>query len=364
MFSGKSTFKEIAMFSIGKSKKPGLSPGTLVYVGEKREEDVKISVIDYDSDHLEEKDVQTLDECIAYKDKETVTWINISGIHDMGIIEALGKRFDFHPLLLEDIVNTRHRPKLDDYEDHLFIVMKMLHDPEEGQLIKHEHISIILTSRVVISLQEYEGDIFDPVRERIRKKKGRIRNMGTDYLTYALIDTLVDYYFKVFETVGEKIEALQAEVLENPRPELLNEIHALRREMIFLRKSVWPLREIISSLARGESKLITDDVTPFLRDVYDHTIQVIETIESFRDMISGMQDIYLSSVSNRMNEVMKVLTIIATIFIPMTFLAGIYGMNFKFMPELEWPWAYPVLWLILVTMFVSMVLWFKKRRWL
>ena len=364
MFSGKSTFKEITMFFTGKSKKPGLSPGTLVYVGEKREEDVKISVIDYDPDHLEEKEVQTLDECTAYKDKESVTWINVSGIHDMGIIEALGKRFDFHPLLLEDVVNTEHRPKLDDYEDHLFVVMKMLHDPEEGQLIKHEQISIILTPKVVISLQENEGDIFDPVRERIRKKKGRIRNKGTDYLTYALIDTLVDYYFKVFETVGEKIEALQAEVLENPRPELLNEIHALRREMIFLRKSVWPLREIISSLARGESKLITDDVTLFLRDVYDHTIQVIDTIETFRDMISGMQDIYLSSVSNRMNEVMKVLTIIATIFIPMTFLAGIYGMNFKFMPELEWRWAYPALWVVLITLFVTMVAWFKRKRWL
>ena len=352
------------MFSMGKSKKPGLSPGTLVYVGEKREEDIKISVTDYDPDHLEEKEVQTFDECTIYKDKETVTWINVSGIHDMSAIESLGKRFDFHPLLLEDIVNTGHRPKMDDYEDHLFVVMKMLHEPEEGQLIKHEQISIILTPKVVISLHEYEGDIFDPVRERIRKKKGRIRNMGTDYLTYALIDTLVDYYFKVFETVGEKIEALQAEVLERPRPEHLNEIQALRHEMIFLRKSVWPLREIISSLARGETKLITDDVTLFLRDVYDHTIQVIDTIESFRDMISGMQDIYLSSVSNRMNEVMKVLTIIATIFIPMTFIAGIYGMNFKFMPELEWPWAYPVLWLILVTIFISMVVWFRKRKWL
>ena len=174
----------------------------------------------------------------------------------------------------------------------------------------------------------------------------------------------MDYYFKVFETVGERIEELQEEVLEHSRPEILNEIQILRREMIDLQKSVWPLREIISSLARGESKLIADDTSLFFRDIYNHTIQVIETIESFRDMISGLQDIYLSSISNRMNEVMKVLTIIATIFIPMTFLAGIYGMNFKFMPELEWPWAYPALWLILVTIFVSMVLWFKKRRWL
>ena len=352
------------MFSIGKSKKPGLSPGTLVYVGEKREEDVKISVIDYDPDHLEERAVQTLDECLAYKDKETVTWINISGIHDMGIIEALGKHFDFHPLLLEDIVNTEHRPKLDDYEDYLFIVMKMLHDPEEGKLIKQEQISIILTPSVVISLQEYEGDIFDPIRERIRMKKGRIRNKGTDYLTYALMDTLVDYYFKVFETVGERIEELQEDALEGPAPEILHEIQYLRRDMIELRKSVWPLREIVSALTRAESKLISDDTILFFRDVYDHTVQVIDTIESFRDMISGLQDIYLSSVSNRMNEVMKVLTIIATIFIPMTFLAGIYGMNFKFMPELEWWWAYPAFWLIMVTIFISMIAWFKKKDWL
>ena len=352
------------MFLKGKSKTPGQSPGTLVYVGDKREEKIKISVIDYDSEYLEEKEVQTIEECLTYKDKETVTWINVSGIHDIGVIEVLGKHFALHPLLLEDILNTGHRPKMDDYEDHLFIVMKMLHEPEGGQIIQQEHISIILTPKIVISLQEYEGDIFDPVRERIRKKKGRIRTKGTDYLTYALIDTLVDYYFKVFETVGEKIEALQEEVLERPRPEILNEIQTLRREMIDLRKSVWPLREIISSLTRGESKLITDDMVLFFRDVYDHTIQVIDTIESFRDMISGLQDIYLSSVSNRMNEVMKVLTIIATIFIPMTFVAGIYGMNFKFMPELEWRWAYPGLWLILVTIFISMVFWFRRRKWL
>ena len=345
-------------------KKPGLSPGTLVYVGEKREEEVRISVIDYDPDQLEEKEVQTLDECKAYKDKETVTWINISGIQDIGVIEALGKCFDLHPLVLEDMVNTGHRPKIDDYGDYLFVVMKMLHEPDKEQPIQHEQISFILGPRMVISLHEYEGDLFDPVRERIRKQKGRIRTKGPDYLFYALVDTIVDYYFNIFEVIGEKIEAMQEEVLERPRPEILNEIQTLRREMIDLRKSVWPLREIISSLVRGEPKLITDDVTLFLRDVYDHTIQVIDTIESFRDIISGMQDIYLSSMSNRMNEVMKVLTIIATIFIPMTFIAGIYGMNFKFMPELEWRWAYPALWLILLTIFISMVVWFKKKRWL
>ena len=352
------------MFFKGRHKKPGLSPGTLVYVGNKREDEIKISVIDYDAEHFEERAVDTIEDCLPYKDKETVTWINISGIHDIGAIEALGKRFDLHPLVLEDIVNTRHRPKMDDYGDYLFVVMKMLHEPDSQQPIRHEQISFILGPRMVISLQEYEGDLFDPVRERIRKQKGRIRTKGPDYLFYALVDTIVDYYFNIFEVIGEKIEAMQEEVLEHPRPEILNEIQTLKREMIGLRKSVWPLRDIISLLVRGESKLISEEVILFLRDVYDHTIQVIDTIETLRDMLSGMLDIYLSSISNRMNEVMKVLTIIATIFIPMTFLAGIYGMNFKYMPELEWPWAYPVLWLILISVFVCMVIWFKKKRWL
>lgn len=352
------------MFFKGRHKKPGLSPGTLVYVGNKREDEIKISVIDYDAEHFEEREVDTIEDCLPYKDKETVTWINISGIHDIGAIEAMGKRFDLHPLVLEDIVNTRHRPKMDDYGDYLFVVMKMLHEPDSQQPIRHEQISFILGPRMVISLQEYEGDLFDPVRERIRKQKGRIRTKGPDYLFYALVDTIVDYYFNIFEVIGEKIEAMQEEVLEHPRPEILNEIQTLKREMIGLRKSVWPLRDIISLLVRGESKLISEEVILFLRDVYDHTIQVIDTIETLRDMLSGMLDIYLSSISNRMNEVMKVLTIIATIFIPMTFLAGIYGMNFKYMPELEWPWAYPVLWLILISVFVCMVIWFKKKRWL
>jgi len=346
------------------SKKAGSAPGTLVFVGEKRVEKVTFTIIDYDADNLQETEIASIDECLAYRDKESVTWINISGLHDVEVIEKLGEKFNLHPLLMEDIVNTEQRPKLEDYDDYLFVILKMLCSEGENHLIQHEQISLIVTPSVVISLQEKEGDVFDPVRQRIRKGKGRIRKGGTDYLAYALIDTVVDHYFKVFEEIGIKIEQLQEEVLANPSTEILQSIQNLKREMIFIRKSIWPLREIISGLLRSESALIKESILPYLRDVYDHTIQVIDTAETFRDMLSGMLDIYLSSISNKMNEVMKVLTIMATIFIPLTFIAGIYGMNFEFMPELKWHWSYPVLWVVLITIFIAMVFWFKRRKWL
>jgi len=347
-----------------KSKTPGLSPGTLVYIGDKREGKPTISVMDYTPDALEEKAVGRIEDCVSFAQKESVTWIDISGIHDLHLIEALGTHFNLHPLVLEDLVNTEHRSKMEDYESYLFVVLKMLHAKARDAPVEIEQVSLILGPGVVISLQEHQGDVFDPVRERIRKSKGRIRTQGPDYLAYALIDTIVDYYFHIFERIGERVEELQEAVLENPGPEILDDIHELKREMIILRKSIWPLREIVSALVRGESALISEDVGIFLRDVYDHTIQVIDTIETYRDMLSGMLDIYLSSVSNRMNEVMKVLTIIATIFIPLTFIAGIYGMNFKYMPELEWHGAYPALLIIMVTIFVGMLCWFKRKKWL
>lgn len=346
------------------SKKAGLAPGTLVFVGEKKAEKVTFTIIDYDADNLQETEVETVEECVAYRDKKSVTWINISGIHDVAVIEKIGEKFNLHPLLMEDIVNTEQRPKLEDYEDYLSVILKMLYSEGENHVIQHEQISLIVAPGLVISLQEKEGDVFEPVRQRIRKGKGRIRKSGADYLAYALIDTVVDHYFKIFEEIGENIEELQEEILKNPSPEILQSIQDLKREMIFIRRSIWPLQEIISGLLRSESVLIREDILPYLRDVYDHTIQVIDTAETFRDMLSGMLDIYLSSVSNKMNEVMKVLTIMATIFIPLTFIAGIYGMNFEFMPELKWHWSYPLLWVVLITIFVAMVFWFKRKKWL
>lgn len=346
------------------SKKAGLSPGTLVHIGEKKTEEVNISMIDYDESQIQEKDAATVGECLPFKEKPTVTWINVSGIHDVTVIEEFGKAFNIHPLLLEDIVHSDQRPKLEDYDDYLFLVLRMLRYDEAKEELQSEQVSLILGPNFVITFQEREGDVFDAVRARIRNGKGKIRKMGCDYLTYALIDSVVDHYFLVFEKYGEKIEVLQDEVLSQPTPETLQVIQRTKRDMIFLRKSVWPLREAINALQRGESSLVTDNVNIYLRDVHDHTIQVIDTIETFRDIISGTLDVYLSSVSNKMNAVMKVLTIIATIFMPMTFIAGIYGMNFKYMPELEWHWGYPVIWAVIIVLGVLMLMGFKRKKWL
>jgi len=347
-----------------RSRKIGLPPGTIVHVGEKKVNKAKIAIIDYDEAHFQEKEAKNVEECFPFKDKPTITWINIDGVHQVDIIEKIGKHFDLHPLVLEDIVNTGQRPKMEDFVDYIFIVLKMLYYDEKKKEINTEQVSLILGSNFVISFQESEGDIFDPIRERIRSDRGRIRKMGADYLAYALIDEAVDNYFMILEKLGERIEDIEDELVTNPTPETLHTIHNLKREMILLRKSVWPLREVISRLERWESSLIQKSTGIYLRDVYDHTIQVIDAIETFRDMLSGMLDIYLSSISNRMNEVMKVLTIIATIFIPLTLIAGIYGMNFKYMPELEQPWGYPVAFLIMFSIGIIMVIYFRKKKWL
>ncbi len=344
--------------------KIGLPPGTAVFVGEQKTEKVKISYLDYDEARVQGKKVESVEECFPFKETPTVTWINMDGIHEVEIIQKIGKHFDLHPLILEDILNTHQRPKMEEFEHYLYIVIRMLYYDEEENDIKGEQVSLIVGENYVISLQEREGDIFEPIRDRIRNGKGRIRRMGADYLAYALLDAIVDNYFIILEKIGERLEELEDKVVSDPKPETLQEIHTLKREMIFLRKSVWPLREVINNLERGESSLIQEKTQIYLRDVYDHTIQVIDTVETYRDMLSGMHDTYLSSVSNRMNEIMKVLTIIATIFIPLTFIAGIYGMNFKFMPELEWRWAYFLVWGVILVVAVVMVIFFRRRRWL
>jgi magnesium transporter len=345
------------------SKKSGLPPGALVHVGEKKIEKTRIRVIDYDEDGIEERELASVDECFPYKDSPAMTWINIDGLHEVDVIQKLGDGFGLHPLVLEDIVNTGQRPKMEDFEDYLFLIIKMLtYDDEEG-VVKAEQFSLVLGPHYVISFQEKVGDVFEPLRERLRKGKGRIRKGGPDYLLYALIDAIVDNYFVVLENIAEEIESLEDRIMIDPTTDLLQTIHNLKRELIFLRKSVWPLREAVSALERGDSGLVQEKTAIYLRNVYDHTIQIVDTIETFRDMVSGMLDVYLSSVSNRMNEVMKVLTIIATIFIPITFLAGIYGMNFKNMPELEWTWGYPLVWCIILIVGLIMVLYFRKKKW-
>jgi magnesium transporter len=348
-----------------KSKqKAGLVPGTLVYTGEKKVEKVRISIIDYDETRLEEKEAATVEECFPFKDKPTVTWINIDGLHDLELIEKIGRQFGLHPLVLEDIVNTGQRPKLEDFEDHVFVVLKMLYYDQKKNELEEEQISLILGGNFVISFQERVGDIFDPIRERIRQNKGRVRKMGADYLAYVLIDSIVDNYFVILEQLGGKIEDAEQELAVNPTLETLQTIRTFKKEMIFLRKSIWPLREVVNSLERGESSLINESTLIYLRDVYDHTIQIIDTVESYRDMLSGMLDIYLSSISNRMNEVMKVLTIFASIFIPLTFVAGIYGMNFTYIPELGWHWGYFGVLLLMAVIAAVLIVYFKRKRWL
>jgi len=347
-----------------RSKKAGLPPGTLVHIGEKKAESVRITVIDYDEQNFQESQVANIEDCFPFKATPTVTWINVDGLHDTTIIEKLGKHFDLHPLILEDILHTAQRPKYEDYGNYIFVVLRMLSFSDENEVIKSEQVSLILGSNFVISFQEKVGDVFEQIRDRIRNAKGRVRKMPPDYLMYALLDAVVDGYFGILEKLGENIEAMGEELVSEPTQKTLQQIHNLKRQMISLRKSVWPLRELIGGLQRSESSLIKQDTNIYLRDVYDHTIQVIDTVESFRDTVSGMLDIYLSSISNRMNAVMKVLTIIATIFIPLTFIAGIYGMNFKYMPELEWRWGYGLVLIVMMMVVVIMLIYFKRKKWL
>lgn len=345
-------------------KKVAQPPGTLTHIGEKKIETATISELVYDKDNVSERTGINIDEYDVKKDFKGVSWLNLTGIHDTSIIEKLGKHFNIHSLVLEDILNTFQRPKIEDFDDYLFLVLKMFNYDREKKEILSEQVSLIVCPQVVITFQEREGDVLQPVRERIRKGRRKIRSRNSDYLFYALVDAIVDNYFLIMEAIGEDIEDIEAQLLEKATPETLVLVQRLRKELIFLRKAVWPLREIINTLLRGESKLIQKSTLIFLRDVYDHTIQVVETTETFRDLVSGLQDLYLSSVSSRMNEIMKVLTIIATIFIPLTFIAGIYGMNFEFMPELKWKFGYILVWILMLCIGIGMFIYFKRKKWM
>jgi magnesium transporter len=347
-----------------RSEKAGLSPGTLMYVGEEKSEPPRITVIDYDATGFLEKTVSSVEECFPFKETSTVTWINVDGVHDAAVIEKLGAHFDIHPLVLEDIMTTTQRPKTEDLGNAVFVVLRMIEYDEQCAGTTADQLSLVLGPNYVLTFQETPGDCLDPVRERIRGGKGRIRKLGPDYLAYAVIDAVVDNYFFVLEKLGERIDRLEEQLIAEPRRELLSEIHGLKREMIELRKSVWPLREVVSRFERMESPLIRKSTGVFLRDLYDHAIQVIDTVESFREMLSSMVETYLSSLSNRMNEIMKVLTIISTIFIPITFLVGLYGMNFVHMPEIKWRWGYAFAWLLIIGSVGGMFAFFRRKKWL
>jgi len=347
-----------------RSRKTGLPPGTLIHIGEEKTTSVRVTRIDYSETVFHEHDAEPPEACLQSKEAAEVRWLNVSGLHDVELIEKIGEYFDFHSLILEDILNTEQRPKVEEHANHFFVVLKMLSNNEAEHGITIEQVSIIFSPQFVVSFEEGGRDVFGVIRERIKNNKGIIRKMSANYLAYALMDTIVDHYFIILEKLEERIENLDDELTTNPTPQTLHRIHGLRRELIFLRKSVWPLREVIVELERRESPLIDKTISIYLRDIFDHTVQAIDTIETLRDIISSMIDVYLSSVSNRMNEVMKVLTVIATVFIPLTFVVGIYGMNFRYMPELEWHWGYPVVLLIMVAIGSGMLVYFRRKKWL
>ncbi len=346
------------------SLKKGLQPGSLIYIGEQKVEKVRIRVIDYDKDNLKEYEFETIEKCFPFKDKSSISWINIDGLHDIEILRKIGSDFGIHNLVLEDILNTDLRPAIDDYGDYIYITLKMLYYDETRNVIMEEQLSLVLFENLVISFQERVGDTFEPVRNRIRGGKGRIRTVGADYLAYALIDAVVDNYFFVLEKLGECIEALEDELMNDTSDKTLRNIHSLKREMVLLRKFIWPVRELVNEFDRTESPLIDKSTLLYVRDLYGHAVQLIDTLEAYRDMVSGMLDTYLSISGNKMNEVMKTLTIMASIFIPLTFIAGLYGMNFENMPELHKQWGYPVVLVIMIVVALCLIYYFKKKKWL
>jgi magnesium transporter len=343
---------------------PGAPPGTLVYDREKRVENVSIHVMDYDPEACHVRAPRTVEETYPLRDSKTVSWIDVEGLHDTAMLAQFGTHFGLHPLVLEDILNTHQRAKLEEYEDYLYIVARMLMAKgDEGEL-HSEQVSIILGKRFLITFQEIPGDAFDPVRRRVEAGQGRSRKLGPDYLVYALLDAIVDNYFVLLQKVAERIEAVEQSIAENAKREDLAQIHQLRRELVYLRRNVWPLRDVVSGLYRSESALISDETRVYLRDLSDHVAHVLESIENFRDVLASLQDLYVSALSNRTNEVIRVLTVISTIFVPLTFLAGVYGMNFQHFPELTWRWGYLYFWAVSVAVVIGLLGLLRRRGWI
>jgi magnesium transporter len=335
----------------------------MVYGGTSSDEPIRLSVIEYSEEEHVVVEEASLSDCLAALRRPTVAWVDVQGLHDLDVIRELGSFKSVHRLVLEDVVHLNQRPKLEEYSDFLFMVVRMLIWDPETDAVRDEQVSLIIGHGFVISFQERRGDVFEPVRERMRRPQSVIRSGRADYLAYALVDAIVDNYFEVIGSLSDRIEELEERVLTRPDPDLASEIHRLRREASRIRRSIWPLREVLSNLYRGETEFIEPETRIYLRDVYDHSVQVVDILEAQRELLGGLMDLYLTGVSNRMNEVMKVLTMIATIFIPLSFLAGLYGMNFDFMPELHFPWAYPTLLLVMAALGGGMLMFFRRRGW-
>ncbi|MDE0637618.1 MAG: magnesium/cobalt transporter CorA [Candidatus Poribacteria bacterium] len=346
------------------SHKVGLPPGTLVYVGEQREEPIQINLIDYNESYLHESTVGTVGECAAFKNAETVTWIHIQGIHEADFISEIGEHFDINSLILEDIMNPTQLPKIEVFDEYIFMILRTLRYNPDTCSVSDEPINLIIGQNYVILIQESGEKLFKPIHNRIVNQHGRIRKMQSGYLAYALIDLIVDNYFIVVEQINDQIELVEEETITNPTPEILKKINHLRQQLLLLRKPILPLRDVINEVISDETPIFKDETDQYFRDVNDHLIQVIQTLEILRMSVSGLFDTYSSALNHKMNEVMKVLTIVATLFIPLTFIAGIYGMNFKIMPELETQWGYPIVLSIMGLIGITMFIFFKIKKWL
>ncbi|GGH44187.1 magnesium transporter [Mangrovimonas yunxiaonensis] len=345
-------------------KHVGQVPGAIVYTGDKVSEKLFIESFDYNPQQVVEVELNNVEEAFKFKSSNTITWINLNGLNHIADIEKIGQHYDLHPLVLEDIVNTSQRPKIDEYDDYIFISLKMLYY-NANEDISIEQVSLVMGSNYVLTFQEAEGDVFDTVRERIRNGKGRIRGLGSDYLLYALIDAIVDHYYIVSETLGNKIEDIEDVLFEGTTTDKMSQqVLNLKKELLKVRRAIFPLREIINRIEKSNTKFVHEKTLQFYSDIYDHIIQLSDTIDIYREMIWSLMDLYMTNISNRMNEVMKVLTIIATIFIPLTFIAGIYGMNFDHMPELHYKNAYYIVWGLMIVIFIGMLYYFRKKRWL
>jgi magnesium transporter len=349
----------------------GLPPGSLTYVGRETNAQVVVTVLEFNEfDYSETRHTDVEAEMLNVRNG-MVRWINVEGVHNVDLVEKIGRIYDIHPLTLEDIVNTNQRPKFEEYERYLVNIMKMIYEEEnpkkgEDDIFVSEQLAIlIMNKRTVISFQEADGgDVFDIIRSRIRQGKGRIRKAGADYLAYCLIDAVIDSYFVVLEHFGDEMEKMEDSLVGNPKQEIIRRLYDLKRQMIYLRKAVWPMRDMVNNIERSESELMTPATLVYLRDAHDHIVRVIDTVETYRDLLSGMIDLYMTSQSNRMNEVMKTMTIITTIFVPLTFIVGVYGMNFDIMPELQTEFGYYVVWLVMIIIVVLLFIFFRVKKWL
>ncbi len=354
----------MARFLKKRNNTKGLVPGSAVFIGNKKVDEIRIRVIDYDKSTLHEDELRNISDGTEFKEKNTVTWINIDGLHDSELMKEIAETFDLHPLLIEDIMNTDQRPKLQESDNNLFLVLKMLRYDETNQTILAEQLSLVIGKTFLLTFQEQPGDVFEPVRERIRKQKGRIRATSIDYLAYALLDTVVDNYIYIIERFGEKIEDMEELVLGNPEPGVMEQLSNYRKEMNFLRKSIRPAREAITHLSRLDNDTINQKTIPFLKDLEDLIIQASEAIDTYREMLSDQMNLYNSALSNKMNDIMKILTIFAAIFIPLTFIAGIYGTNFEYLPELHFKYSYYIFWGVMILVALVLLIFFKRKKWL